>query len=157
MIRFECEHCGRAVRVDDAHGGRQGRCPHCGQVVSIPPAGDDAIGGLVAAMDSSRSAADDTAIAGVPPPPAVGERPAEEEIVLPEDSEEGLEDTVVLPAEGAVGPGEKPASRGRGKLVHWPGQQAPALSARRTFLIVAGVVVVLVAALIALAILYSLR
>ncbi len=39
MIHFTCEHCGRRLSIADAHAGKQGRCPHCKQVVHVPPTG----------------------------------------------------------------------------------------------------------------------
>jgi len=42
MIRFACPHCGAKLRVADALAGRKGKCPHCSQVVIVPPAGTHA-------------------------------------------------------------------------------------------------------------------
>jgi hypothetical protein len=36
MIRFTCEKCGAAIRVPEEHAGKQGRCPACQAVVTIP-------------------------------------------------------------------------------------------------------------------------
>ena len=38
MITFACEQCNTAIQVPDEHAGRQGRCPACGTVVTIPMA-----------------------------------------------------------------------------------------------------------------------
>lgn len=35
-IRFQCDSCGQAVTVDDAHAGRRGQCRRCGTVLTIP-------------------------------------------------------------------------------------------------------------------------
>lgn len=60
MIHFDCEHCGRAVRVSDASGGKKGRCPHCKSVIVIPAAAPARPG------------------APVPPPPAKADLSAAE-------------------------------------------------------------------------------
>ena len=36
MIRFYCEHCAHKIRVRDTEIGRQGKCPKCGNVITIP-------------------------------------------------------------------------------------------------------------------------
>jgi len=36
MIHFECEYCGRKLRVPETHAGRQGRCPTCKRAVVVP-------------------------------------------------------------------------------------------------------------------------
>ncbi len=38
MIRFECQHCGRKLKVPDERAGRQGRCPACKGAVTVPAA-----------------------------------------------------------------------------------------------------------------------
>ena len=38
MIRFTCEKCGAAIRVSEEHAGKQGRCPDCQAIVTIPSA-----------------------------------------------------------------------------------------------------------------------
>ena len=148
MIHFVCEHCRRPVRVSDACGGKQGRCPHCHQVVSIPGRGAVAIEALAAALGPGEAdPADETTGGFVPPPPAVPMTPGhvEEEFVLPKEGDEDLDDTVILPAEGITLPVE-PSSPPRHRR---HAQKAPAVNARRTFLIVVAVIIVLAAAGIA--------
>jgi hypothetical protein len=36
MIRFYCEHCAHKIRVRDKEIGKQGKCPKCGNVITIP-------------------------------------------------------------------------------------------------------------------------
>jgi len=149
MIRFVCEHCRRPVRVDDACGGRRGRCPHCQRIVSIPPRGD-AIEALAAVLSpDGGEGSEGSSLGAVPPPPPVRPGGGEEEIVLPEDDEQALEDTVILPAEGVSLPVEPPA----GTRYRRPARRPPAISTRRTLLLVVAVVVVLAAAAAALVIL----
>jgi hypothetical protein len=38
MIRFECQHCGHKLKVPDERSGRQGRCPACKGIVTVPAA-----------------------------------------------------------------------------------------------------------------------
>jgi len=144
MIHFACEHCRRPVRVADVYGGKQGRCPHCKEVVSIPPGGG-ALEALAAALEPDGTAVGEDSSSGtVPPPPPIGERPLDEDFILPEDDEEDLEDTVILPAEEFTRPEEKRPRRHH----HRPVQSRPGINAKRTFLIVAAAIVVLIAALI---------
>lgn len=35
-IEFQCPHCSAAIRVPDAAGGKQGKCPSCGQRLLVP-------------------------------------------------------------------------------------------------------------------------
>ena len=154
MIHFQCEHCRRGVRVADSFGGKQGRCPHCKEVVAIPPA-DDAIGALAAALSNGSDASEDTAVGPVPPPPPVGRGllELEEDLLLPRDDADGLDDTVILPAEGAAPPDDDAvAPPGRGR--HVAVDSARILSARRTFFLVAAVIVVLAAAAIGFVAIY---
>ena len=152
MIHFACEHCRRPVRVDDACGGRRGRCPHCKRIVSIPGRGD-AIEALAAALSPAGAEGPaDSSLAGVPPPPPVRQVYGEDELVLPEDDERALDDTVILPAEGASLPLEPPARMRHRR----PAQRSPAISTRRTFLLVAAVLVVVAAAIAALVIIRQL-
>ena len=60
MIRFNCEKCGTAIQVPDEHAGKQGRCPGCKAVVTIP-----------------------SPAAGLPTPPAPPQTPPAPEIVSP--------------------------------------------------------------------------
>ncbi|MGB2823600.1 MAG: hypothetical protein WBF17_21650, partial [Phycisphaerae bacterium] len=86
--------------------------------------------------------AEDTSLAGVPPPPMVRQGHGDDELVLPADDEQALDDTVILPAEGASLPVGPPA-RARHRR---PAQRSPAIGTRRTLLIVAAVVVVVIIA-----------
>jgi len=36
MIQFRCEHCGHKLGVSDKHAGKRGKCPKCGNVITIP-------------------------------------------------------------------------------------------------------------------------
>jgi len=36
MIHFECQHCGRKLKVPEARAGRKGRCPACKGEVTAP-------------------------------------------------------------------------------------------------------------------------
>lgn len=36
MIRFYCEHCAHKIRIRDKEIGKQGKCPKCGNVITIP-------------------------------------------------------------------------------------------------------------------------
>ncbi|HUU23712.1 MAG TPA: hypothetical protein VM389_14355 [Phycisphaerae bacterium] len=148
MIHFACEHCRRPVRVDDASGGRRGRCPHCGEIVSIPARGK-AIEALAAALSTDDTTAEDSASGGIPPPPTVSPRQGEDEFVLPEEGDEALDDTVILPAEGSPAPAERPAQA----HPHRPATRSPAISAKRTFLLAAAVIVILAAAVVAMVLL----
>lgn len=45
-IQFSCP-CGKKLSVADAHAGKQGKCPQCGQVLTVPvPAAAAASGGI---------------------------------------------------------------------------------------------------------------
>lgn len=145
MIHFQCEHCRRPVRVADSCGGKRGRCPHCNEVVSIPAA-DDAIGALAAALEPG-DLKEETAIGHIPPPPSVEQDGIEEDVVLPEQADHDLDDTVILPADDLPLEDSAPGQPFTGRR-HWPVQSAPALKARRTFLVVAAIVVVLAAAVV---------
>ena len=35
-MEFDCEHCGRTIRVSDEHSGKRGKCPKCGGTVLVP-------------------------------------------------------------------------------------------------------------------------
>ena len=37
MIRFACQHCGAKLQVSPARAGKEGRCPHCKNKLTIPP------------------------------------------------------------------------------------------------------------------------
>jgi len=36
MIKFSCLTCGQRVQMPDKHGGKKGKCPKCGGLVTIP-------------------------------------------------------------------------------------------------------------------------
>jgi hypothetical protein len=38
VIRFKCRFCGKQIRVPSIHAGKKGKCHHCKNIVSIPPA-----------------------------------------------------------------------------------------------------------------------
>ena len=95
MIRFTCPHCGRHVRVSDAHGGKKGRCPYCQQIVTIPttseveltPEGDE-VAELAAVAAATQ--AEETEESPPPPPPhhtedVPTEQEPEPELVPPSD------------------------------------------------------------------------
>ena len=35
-ITFECEGCGKTLKVSDEMAGRRGRCPHCKTIIQVP-------------------------------------------------------------------------------------------------------------------------
>ncbi len=39
MIEVHCHICSRTIQLDDAWAGRQGKCPGCGTVLTVPAAG----------------------------------------------------------------------------------------------------------------------
>jgi hypothetical protein len=158
MIHFECQHCHRAVRVADTFSGKQGRCPHCDEVVQIPTT--QAISALAAALASDAA---DTDAGGtgvrIPPPPAITE-PAldDEDLPLPANNADSLADTVILPAEAAAGQAPGAVVDPFAEVFQSrPRPRAPALNMRRTLLIVAGVLIVLLVALIAFVVLAMAR
>ena len=83
MLRFVCEHCKESVRVKEAHAGRNGRCPHCGEIVTIPgrrlPDADDNVSALAAALGGDELAETATT---VPPPPTGAAEPDLDEFDL---------------------------------------------------------------------------
>ena len=36
MIRFHCEHCAHKITVRDKNVGKKGKCPKCGNVITVP-------------------------------------------------------------------------------------------------------------------------
>lgn len=36
VIRFECEHCGKRMQVDDQLAGKRGKCPQCNERLTVP-------------------------------------------------------------------------------------------------------------------------
>jgi hypothetical protein len=38
-IEMRCTGCGQTLRVADEHAGKKARCPACGTIVQVPPAG----------------------------------------------------------------------------------------------------------------------
>lgn len=152
MIHFTCEHCRESVRVDDRHGGRVGRCPHCKETIAIPAA-NDALVALAAAFGQAEPNADDTNHAEIPPPPGVGTEPLREELTLPEESGVDLADTVILPA-GIFAEKEEDASQARSRRpLHSTAldRHRPALNIVRTILILVAVIVVLTVAVVGFA------
>lgn len=105
MIHFECEHCGRPVRVPQACAGKNGRCPSCGRIVRIPGTSlapeeegtGEAMSDLTAAVTGDQK--DQT----VPPPPTVHEadpgKSIEEEFDIPMPTGNAADETEILPAE----------------------------------------------------------
>lgn len=151
MIHFTCEHCLRSVRVEDRYGGKKGRCPHCKETVTIPPC--DAISELAAAFGTNRPKADDTGAMVVPPPPGVGEKPLSDELILPDETDVDLDDTVILPA-GTFAEKETEPSRTNSSRPsrHAPiDSHRPALNTLRTILILVAVIVVLIVAVLGFA------
>ncbi len=152
MIHFTCKHCRKSVRVDDRYGGKKGRCPHCKETVAIPR-GDDAISELAAAFGSAGAKADDTGATTIPPPPGVGEKPLSEELILPDEADVDLADTVILPA-GTFAEKEEAPSRARSSHAAHRApieRHRPALNAVRTILILVAVIVVLIVAVLGFA------
>src|SRR5262245_36098875 len=41
MIDFPCAACGKQLKVNDALAGKMGKCPYCGERVSIPQAAEE--------------------------------------------------------------------------------------------------------------------
>ena len=86
MIRFVCEHCKELVRVKEAFAGRKGRCPNCGEIVTIPgerlPDGDDNVSALAAALGEDEHDAELADTATVPPPPTSAAEPDIDEFEL---------------------------------------------------------------------------
>jgi len=39
-IEFKCQHCGKQLRTPDNSAGKQGRCPHCQNLMQIPLASE---------------------------------------------------------------------------------------------------------------------
>ena len=82
MLHFVCEHCKESVRVKEAFAGRNGRCPHCREIVTIPGrlvgSGDDNVSALAAALDGKEH---DDGVAP-PPPPTTAVPDIEEDIDL---------------------------------------------------------------------------
>lgn len=117
MLRFVCEHCKESVRVDQAHAGRKGRCPRCGQIVLVPGRrrrsdDDDNVSVLAAALaDAAPDDGDDRDDDGVavPPPPVTAEPSLDEFDLVPIRAGADFE-TDLYPAIDAKGP-EDPAHR----------------------------------------------
>ena len=125
-----------------------GRCPHCKKTVTIPPS--DAISELAAAFGTNHPKADDTGATVIPPPPGVGEKSLSDELILPDETDVDLDDTVILPAgtfaEKEAKPSPVPSSR---PPHHAPiDDHRPALNTLRTILILVAVIVVLIVAVL---------
>lgn len=69
MIRFCCQHCGKAVCVSDAHAGARGRCPQCREIVTIPSSDDTERNDNVAALAAALQGQGDNSDSGIAPPP----------------------------------------------------------------------------------------
>lgn len=88
MLRFVCEHCKESVRVKEAFAGRKGRCPNCGEIVTIPGQrllnGDDNVSALAAALgdDEHDTEFSDTDTSAAPPPPPSAAEPVIDEFEL---------------------------------------------------------------------------
>lgn len=93
MIDFACEHCGGLVRFPASHAGKQGRCPSCGRVVTIPPKTEDNVAELAAALEG-----DAKAEAPVPPPPQLYE-PSLEDLELDAASKDPFSETDIIPTD----------------------------------------------------------
>jgi len=139
MIRFTCPHCGRYVRVSDAHGGKKGQCPYCHQIVAIPTAseaGPEPGGDEVAELAAVAAASDADEAEETPPPPpphhtedVPTEEEPEPELLPPTDPRyqtdklDAVTDTegppeqaeTPPPGPGAVAPSAAPATAARGK------------------------------------------
>lgn len=152
MIHFTCEHCRKPVRVDDRFGGRKGRCPHCKQTVAFPAA-NDALTALTAAFGQPQTSADDTNHAQIPPPPGVGEEPLHEELILPEDHNADLADTVIIPAGAFAEKQDEPSQTASRHMFQATSleRHRPALNIVRTILILVAVIVVLIIAVVGFA------
>ncbi len=99
MLRFVCEHCKESVRVDQAHAGRKGRCPHCGQIVLVPGRrlradDDDNVSALAAALADDHADdrdEDGDAETAVPPPPTTAEPDLDEFDLVPVEADPNFE------------------------------------------------------------------
>lgn len=40
MIEFACKRCQQSIRLSNNKAGISGRCPHCTEPVTVPPASD---------------------------------------------------------------------------------------------------------------------
>lgn len=65
-IQFACPHCQAPIRVNDAAGGKRGKCPNCKNAVLVPVVTAPDSGGTAAASDQTAGAAPAT-----PPAPGV--------------------------------------------------------------------------------------
>lgn len=149
MIHFDCQHCGKPVRVPDAHAGKKGRCPSCHEVVSIPLE-DDAIAAMASVMEGEPEPPEEKTVVGYVPPPPVSQPRHEEDPLQPAEAGDDLDDTVILPAEAAAKLDtidEEPIPRPRSRH-HRPAARPRVLTPRRTFLIVAVTIMLLAAAVI---------
>lgn len=36
MIVFECQKCGKLIKIADQYAGKRGKCPGCGEIIDIP-------------------------------------------------------------------------------------------------------------------------
>ena len=110
MIRFECENCGRAVRVADGGAGKQGRCPYCKGLVRIPGPKRPAQA-LTAALGGETAGNGGSFVGPIRAPSAGRAEPSlDDDFQLPQEADDSLADTVILPAE-THGAGAKKESR----------------------------------------------
>jgi len=40
-IEFKCPHCHKPLEASDEIAGKKGKCPSCGQTVTIPPKAEE--------------------------------------------------------------------------------------------------------------------
>ena len=81
MIHFDCQHCGKPVRVPDAYAGKLGRCPNCHEVVSIP-GGTDAITELASAMGGGQEQEEEKTVVKEVPVEKVVEKVVQKERIV---------------------------------------------------------------------------
>jgi hypothetical protein len=105
MIRFQCRHCGAAVRTADNHAGKRARCPFCRKVLTVPATAppEEPSEAMMALAAANRTSADDAD--GVPPPP---EAAAGEEPEIAASTKDPSEETDILPAVGLSTPPRPP-------------------------------------------------
>lgn len=153
MIHFTCEHCQQAVRVAESFAGMHGRCPHCDGLVTIPRE-EQAIHALAAALGSGSTETDaDASETHIPPPPAVEDSLADEDLPLPARHTDSLDDTVILPAPQPSAPDDPQSRRRHAGTI----ETAPALRTRWTLLIVAAAIVVVAVAVLGFLVIFLAR
>src|SRR5262249_21749504 len=92
MLAFGCPHCAKTLRVKDELAGKKGKCPACGNPITIPTASD-----LAAASNANRPS----------PVPASGPPPGEVRTSPPKPAAPSLpgEAPPIPPGPPAAGPG----------------------------------------------------